>query len=338
SELAALDIALVLAVSFVLAIACTVFVETPFRTRVAHARPARSVLAVSIAGLAVAGVAGGVSARAAPSIQDWSADVLWLDQFASYHRSPAGQRVTDADGCMLHDASPGGFDGFNRKACLPAGIDAKGSVLLIGDSHAGHLIVALREALKPRQVHSAAAARCAPLMGSDRFTSDHYCSKLMTFVFEQHIANAGIDTVVLSARWQASETEALTTTAAHLAKLVRRVIVLGPTVEYSMPFPQALARDQHFGSAIVARSQKLAPSRLDAQWAKVKWPNGVTYISLYDLLCAEPSRRARSCQRTVTSSQTGTSVPMHFDYGHYTLEAARNVARRLVNETSLSAN
>ncbi|MEO1283006.1 MAG: SGNH hydrolase domain-containing protein, partial [Pseudomonadota bacterium] len=280
------------------------------------------IVATSLSCLVIASVAGlGLSSNA-DTLRPIPDHVAKLDAYKTYPQTTDGMQVTSADGCMLYDGFKGGFSGFNKLACLPPQRSTEApAYLLIGDSHATHLMSALQDTLQGASLQRAAAAYCAPLLGTPGFAKDHDCSKLMRFLFQDHIPTANLDAVILSARWRNTQVDELQSTVSRLATITKRVIVLGPTVEYDGHFPQILARHSWQQGAAPEAFLRREPQVLDAQMRAIAWPDNVTYVSMIDLICATSGS---SCAQT-----TKQGAPYHFDYAHYTFDAAREIASKL---------
>ncbi|MEO1205640.1 MAG: acyltransferase family protein [Pseudomonadota bacterium] len=315
------DLSVVLSISFALAYLSTRFIEAPFRTARARSQPGQRVVFTGLSSLVVAAVIGLSLSGLIGALRPVPGAIVKLDAYKTYPETTDGKRVTSADGCMLHDGVADGFQGFDLSRCLSDGVEGKPIYLMIGDSHATHLMDALAKQLSGGTLQRAAAARCTPLLGTPGFAADHYCAHLMRHLFDTHIPAAGLDGIILSARWGEASLDDLAATAAKLATLTDRIIILGPTVEYDGAFPQILARVLWGTGAQASQFRRSLPPDLDARMKTISWPAKTTYISLIDIIC--PSGMA-SCKET-----THGGAPYHFDYGHYTYDAAREIASQI---------
>ncbi len=327
SVLGPLDQAILIAVSLVIAYLSYRYIEQPFRTPQARAKPAPRVVLTALSSLVILAVSGAAYSNMSDRLRAYPAEVATLDAYRHYPATPDGLLVTDAGGCMLHRDVAGGFNGFDRAKCLPYEKHGRPVWLVAGDSHAAHMIDAIEQTYPDIAVQRAAATYCAPVLGTPRFPESHFCARLIDYVFTEHIENNAVDGIVLSARWWPEDVEALVATAAHLSERVANVVILGPTVEYEGRFPQILARARWLGTGEdFARHRRPLPHELDARLAAVDWPRGVTYVSMLDLICPKGPRARGS---DACRHQAADGAPYHFDYGHYTLSGALELARRI---------
>lgn len=321
------DTAIVLGLSFALAVFSTRFIENPFRTASAHAFPAWRTLATSVGLLVLAAVGGVALSTSATHLRAYPEAVTRIDAVRDHPKTADGRKVTDAGGCMIHDGTPGGFSGFSKSECLPnSGDDDAGkTVLILGDSHAAHLMETLRKRGVGLTVQRAAAARCTPLLEAQ--DQRGYCGAMLRHIFQTHLRSEKIDRVILSARWREGDLVPLLKTVAKVRESGADVVVLGPTVEYTGRFPQILARSLWLGTGSVEAHRRSGPVDLDRLMRAASWPEGVGYISMLDVICP----KGETCRRQAASGQ-----PYHFDYGHYTWDASQEIAGRLVAEGVLT--
>lgn len=312
------DTAIVVAISVALSVISYEFIEKPFRAPAMRRGPAPRIVLTSLSTLVLAAAVGFGVSRQADNLRAMPADVARFDGYRDYQSTPEGLKVTSAGGCMLYDGKPGGFSGFDRDLCLPSQTDQP-NVLVMGDSHAAHLMLALTEKFPQANVQRAAAAHCVPVIGTPNFSHDHYCAQLMRYLFDEFIPEQKPDAVILSARWHDNDIAPLQATVAALRKSVKSVVILGPTVEYATPLPLILGRAAWVGAGDANGHRRQGPCDLDTRMRDISWPQGVTYISMIDIICP-PS----GCRTT-----TADGAPYNFDYGHYTLPASREVAEAL---------
>ena len=310
-----LDIALIIAASFALGALSYAFIEQPFRTPAMRARPALRLNGYAVASIAAAAGVGLALTQSAPHWRTFPAEIHAINAYLEYVDTPEFTRIQGPSECMIHAKTPGRYDAFDRQRCLPHS-DDKPNWLLLGDSHAGHLMHALEDALPNINLQVAGASGCRPVVDAE---GSDWCTKLIPFILNEHIASGSLDGVILSARWTPQETDRLVKTAEYLSSRTRSVVILGPTVEYLDAFPKLLARKKLWGSRSLEDFRNPLTRELDEDLRARHWPGNVTYVSLYDLMC--------SGDKCTHMTQSG--VPYHFDYGHYTDAAAREVAEKL---------
>lgn len=325
SILGPLDQVVIFASSVALAYLSYRFVEQPFRTSQARATPAPRVVLGALSCLAILVASGAAFSKFADRLRPYPPEIAALDAYRNYPATPDGLLVTDAKGCMLHRDVVGGFDGFDKERCLAPSASKRPTWLVAGDSHAAHMIDAIEQTYPDLHVQRAVATYCAPVLGTPRFPPGHFCSRLMDYVFSEHLAKAHVDGIVMSARWWPEDIEPLMKTVDFLQGRVKNIIILGPTVEYEGRFPQILARAGWMGSGEdFTRFRRPLPWKLDAELAARQWPANVTYVSMLHLICPKDAPDGDACRH-----QAADGAPYHFDYAHYTFPAALELARRI---------
>lgn len=302
-----LELVLVVGVSLVASILSFRFVEEPFRRPAMRRRPALRVNSVAAAALALA-LATGVGLVA--GAERWGGYSGEIQRIAGYIDYRADIEVHP---CFIHAGTPGLDRAFDPDACLPPD-PSRPTLLVMGDSHAEHLMPAIEATFSELNVQAAGATGCMPTVG---LVGDWYCPLVVRPVLEEHVPEGGVDGVMLSARWEAEHIEPLRATADYLLRYVDEVVILGPTPEYLSSFPAVLARSLRRGSDAVGRFLDPETRALDQRMQAEDW-GGARYVSLYDLLCEETCRLL-----------TAEGVPYLADYGHYTRAAALEIAADL---------
>ena len=199
--------------------------------------------------------------------------------------------------------------------CLTKQTD-KPLVVVAGDSFAAQYRRAITEALPGSEVLALAVTGCAPLAlapATDR------CAQQYALLLE--LAEGGkVARVILAARWQPAMLPGLKEALARLGAAGVSVTVIGPTVEYDGDMPRFLAAAHRWGDpGVLDGARRDAPFVLDPVMAGLAAEGGADYISQIEIEC--PRGRCR----TVTTDGT----PYHFDFGHLTLDAAREMVARM---------
>jgi hypothetical protein len=268
-------------------------------------------LPICLAGLAALGlmVAGALAVAAnAARFRSFPPEVVRIAGFLDYAHKSDKRLQFGAKGCFI-DRTPG-FDFAKCMALDPA----RRNVLLLGDSHAAQLSLALAERQPGIHLAQATAAGCRPLLRTD---GDKYCIAVVKAALGSLLDRGGIGQVVLAGRWRENEVDRLAETVKALRARGLAVTVVGPIVEYEDDFPKLLARAtlQHDTDALGAmRDAKRAA--LDRAMAPRMRAAGARYVSMQRLEC--PDDKCRLLTRDGT--------PFAFDYGHLTLAAAREIA------------
>lgn len=306
---------LIALLSLLLAFASYHLVETPLRrmpTRIGNFQVLCSA-AVSLVALIAVGV---LLQKFSSRINDYPPEVMRLAAFNEYDKTQEAKRQYRRDQCFITSGTPGGANAFKPDICLPATQGEKPRYLLIGDSQAAHLWGALQRARADIDLMQATASGCKPTIETD---GERRCVNLMTSVLSDFITPQTVDAVVFSARWQKDDLPALQKTVETLrARGINKIIVLGPTVEYSQSVPLILARIA-WGSAAKLSDYKIDQrSELDDTMRTFADKNKVEYISLYKAVCP-----GNNCIDSVDG------VPVQSDYGHFTDVGSRLVAERI---------
>ncbi|ROH93517.1 acyltransferase [Stagnimonas aquatica] len=301
-----------LAASLALAVLSWRYVETPFRQLDRHRWPAARLLPAAVAALLGTVALGallridGLPQRFSPAERAMAA---WLD----YDRDAQFR----AGRCFL--SSGGDFRQYDTGLCLAESED-RPDVLLIGDSHAGHLWEGLARQFPEINLQQATASGCLPLLKAEGAAR---CTKLMRYIFEQHLTRHRPDAILLSALWPGWKLDELVSTVHYLRQYSPRVVVLGPVTgyrigeHYRVPLPQLLALSQHRQQPELI-GQYLSRERLQTdQTMRQRFAaEGLEYVSAIDPLCANAACR----------TLTPEGVPMQFDHGHLTPDGARWLA------------
>jgi peptidoglycan/LPS O-acetylase OafA/YrhL len=206
---------------------------------------------------------------------------------------------------------------FDVSRCLQPTSD-KPNVLLVGDSHAAHLWSGLTAEFPSVNVMQATSTGCKPVLGGK---GERTCVDLIGATLGSFLQSNRPDVIILSGRWIESDIPDVMRTLKALASKARQVIVMGPTVEYSMPLPRLLAQvsDGRAPSLLVDARQP-DQQETDRDLAVAVRAAGADYVSAYHLLCANDGA---PCQTEVSD------VPVQWDYGHLTAQGSRLVARKL---------
>ncbi|EJL30667.1 putative acyltransferase [Caulobacter sp. AP07] len=304
-----------IAVSFVLAVISWRYVERPFREGPLRLpRPSlfkfAAVVATALVGLGMLGQ---------------------FDRGLEYRYSPQARKI----GEMLAQTDHKGFregDCFIASAykvedfkdyCLsekPSNPD----YLLIGDSHAAHLWWGLHTALPTVNVMQATASGCKPTI-DQASSAERRCVDLMDRIFKQYLQDHQVDTLVIAARWQASDLPRLSKTLDWATGKGIQVVLVGPIPEYRSRLPRLLAIADRFHDPDLVARQRIDVSKLDRSLATLAGRRHVKYISLLKTMCP-----GGTCVEVDSLGE-----PVQFDYGHLTERGSQLVVERLVSTGQL---
>jgi len=209
------------------------------------------------------------------------------------------------------------FGQFDVDECLRLREDVP-NVLVIGDSHSGHIWRALAERLPSANVMQASSTGCHPLLFEDGGRTK--CRRLMVEILQNIVPQGNIDAIVFASRWRPEDGALLEATLEHVNPFVDHVLVFGPTPEFATRVPAALAlrlKRNHSTNMISAMDE--GRIKIDAEIESSSNSKGAYYVSLMRTMCSETN----GCP-----GLTPNGVPVQFDYTHFTLPGARFAIER----------
>ncbi|WP_018998418.1 acyltransferase family protein [Hirschia maritima] len=322
TELNTLDAVILTAVSIVLAYLSWKYWEQPFR----NLRKLSSfrILSFTSAGLIASVVVGmGVltidgrwrtfDARVHELTElslNYTGSQVYTNQFRPRHQS-----------CFVTDSSKAEFNKTSLEECLTSKTDNP-SLVLIGDSHSAHLTGPLQQHLPEYEILPLQASGCKPLWP---LQGDTRCNDIIRKGVVEYLPTIDNPTVMISAQWAAfahgTDTNFERDLLAFIQKLydagANEVIVLGPSLEYTMNLPLLMARAKIVGrtdtSSFVDHKIYEFDQRMNDLLSKQDSP--AHYISLIDFICEQGS-----CE---------DDEPVLFDANHFTMESALSVAQSI---------
>lgn len=305
--------------SFGLAVLSWKFIEKPFRLRTAAARfSQRRVFQLAGALGCVFIVIGATTNNARYYFSRLPDKAIYYANYMNYGDSPENLLQSRAE-CFLSD-NRNSIDLFDNASCLR--MDAnKPNYLLVGDSHAAHLSLALREAFPNVNLMQAASSGCRPFLNP---TGEMRCTKLLTYIYKDFIPNHKLDGIVLSGRWSRADNKDLDETVEWLSKYVKNIVVVGPTIAYTAYLAEILRDAARFGESDMEAmaSRYIDKTRYPANETarRIAKKYGAEFVDIISVLC--PNGKCR------VISPNGE--PMGFDRAHLTLSGSRALMDMLV--------
>ncbi len=301
----------IVAASFVLAIASWWFIERPFRRipkvfrKPVVLRPALAVICAVILLGAVFAAAGGFPARFSREANQVSA---YLD--------PRPVNLFRAGTCFI--SAPN--ENFDWDTCLGRDTGAP-RLILFGDSHAADLWLALKDNSRGFSLRQVTATYCPPLLPSYA-TGLPFCTKVVGRFFGDYLkASHPRDTIMMSERWNPGQLADLKTTIRAFRKTGAHVVVVGPAPEYDMALPRLEFASLVRGDpTIIRRAEVVTIPPLDAALHRVADDEHAQYVSLVGALCSRDGCRPYAAP----------NVPMLLDTDHLTTEGARLISPLLI--------
>ncbi len=302
--LSATDTVIVVALSVVAAILSHRLVERPAIEAFRGGRPAWT-LKIGLAGVVAACGLAAVVHLGAEHWRTYPPEVRKVAAYADY-TATADHEAQFLDGTCFVSLG----EVYQRQACLPVATE-KPNLLVFGDSHAAQYWKALTERFPGWNVMQATGAACRPMHG---VSTEGHCNDFVPYILDDFLVKTKIDAVILAGRWLDGEDAILEGTIRTLLARGLHVTVIGPVVEYEGEMPAILADAMMRGDPELAARKRLMERRArDRKMAPIVTATGATWVSAWDTECPTDTCR-------LFDTEGG---PMHFDYGHVTLSAAR---------------
>ena len=313
----------VIGLSFGLAVLSYHFVETPFRSPRFRAMPVPRVLGGGAAAILASVVVGAAIAGTGAAWRSYPGEVLRIAAYTGYAGSPEWAfQFGTAEGCSISGTH--GEHGYDAAKCLALRPDRK-NVIVIGDSHAAAVWRAISLALPGTNVMEASVSGCRPLLDADGAAA---CRETNNAIYRDFLPGHPIDGIILVGRWQAADFPKVAPTIRYLKEHVGKVVVFGPTVEYTSEFPLLLARERlNHVDGLTENAIDPTKKALSDALGRIVASEQANYVGVYDALCDDAG-----CLET-----TPDGVPMQFDYGHLTLEGSELLIGRVRDHLSWAA-
>ena len=308
----------ILLVSFGLAVLSWRFVERPFRKgrmRLAGSQlfaMAGAVVLVCVLFSSLVLFTRGLPGRFSPqTIQIAS----YLDRGAVLENAEKSMRLGT---CFLDQNKV--TDSYNLDPCLRLDPVRK-NYLLLGDSHAAALWLALSQSLPEVNVMQANVGGCEPTL---HHSGPGLCRKVMDYVFQTYLPSHTVQALILEADWNSGSIVPLEETLDWARVHQVPVIVMGCVPSYDAPLARLLAYSVAWHESDLA-SKHLVPEAgiLEVRLRAVvegKWH--VPFVSLYDSLC-----QGGGCIEYADAART---IPLMGDGDHFNPSGALFVVQRLV--------
>ncbi len=277
------------------------FIERPARHIQLNRALAYKAVAVSLIGTLI-----GFTFYKYTSSVNAVADVNAIAQYIDYSQKSENRIGT----CFLTSGNRSSKD-FNRNQCLRLST-TRTNMLLMGDSHAAQYYDAMQRLNPGINILQATSSGCKPVLNAK---GEERCTGVMEEMLEDFIPSHDLDIIVIAARWEEKDIPSMLETVKYISPYTKKVIILGPIIEYAVPLPRLLVFSikENDDGYIVRRSAKykdirktdiLMRENIDFQTA--------FYYSTLDAICPKSECKTLAAPH----------VPMQFDYGHLTYEGA----------------
>lgn len=284
------------------------FVERPFR-RLHGSRSSKLPIAAGLASVMLVAVLAYGLRETSSSFWQVPPNVERVAAFSSHNIDPAIR----AGKCFLTSADLA--SAYSDSECLHSSTD-KRNILLVGDSHAAHLMPGFQK-LPQINVLQATASGCKPLLNT---AGSSTCLALMDRILTEFLPRSNVDAVILAGRWSTDDVPQFPKLLKYLMKDGMRVIVLGPTLEYSTNLPKLLATGLYrHDPSYASKHQTQEPFAVDALLKSTVISSGAEYISMISTICPDG----------ICTQWTDDGDPLQFDYGHFTERGSELIVARL---------
>jgi peptidoglycan/LPS O-acetylase OafA/YrhL len=309
-----------------------------------HENAVVAALALSLVGVAFMGrwatLARGFPGRYPPEIArlfDFAYDP------ASRHARPGKvcfDDLSDVPPFKDYDEKTVVADGLQRQ-CFGVADSNKPTVVIMGDSHAGHLSNGIADEFESTvNIVEIDASYCAPLVehvleGNGK-AGTRRCEIINKVRFDL-LKKLKPDLLIVGSyfwqylsdpawRYPGYESELVAGAASLRAAGVRNILVVGEVPLWMPTLPALIAREAMAHKPIELYSADgLRPESLfvDQRLRALPWPQGVAYVSLVDALCGE-----NGCLRRV-----GNRLPddlISIDYGHFSYRGSLYIGHNIL--------
>jgi len=255
-----------------------------------------------------------------------SLEAAYIDKYKRENFFTEFIRKEYKEECNFYDDKTGAVkaEGIS-KGCLDS--RGKGGVFLWGDSHSQALSFGLRSAL-PNSIpfHQISSSGCRPLIVEARFSSGESkkaCDLSNSKALESiQYLNPGI---IIMAQAKEHDLTNFNEIVAFLREkgVTSQFFLIGPVPQWKPSLPKAIAKRHLENSKIYISDTTLVTDflEMDKELKEKYQGTEVHYISLIESLC-----KGESCLAKVDNNNT----PLHWDYGHLTLEGSEYVAKHII--------
>lgn len=300
--------ALIVALSFAIAVLSWRFIETPFQTRALL--PERQRMLRAATACVVAGLALGLGLGRPGGAEDAPGIVSEVDRVAA--RTSYGEGV-----CFFSVEVP--LRPGDMERCLATRPDRE-NYLLIGDSFAAHLWPGLSAALDGVHLTQLTFGACPPLPSSRSLRASG-CRRVTKAVADA-IESDAFDVVLVAAHWNARDLRELRRTLRRMREHTDAIVLFGPPVEYRANLPEIIGNAAEPEREVV--KYRVVPSDEDRALRVMARGLRVRYVSLLDLMC--------SPERSDCLIYDTAGAPIQWDHGHLTATGSVQLIERAVSQ------
>lgn len=224
--------------------------------------------------------------------------------------------------CFIESRSTTPFDFSN---CLSLEM-SKRNILVVGDSHAAHLVWGIQNTRSDLNVLQLTASGCKPFLHPK---GESRCVNLLTGYLELDIINQ-IDVLVIAARWESRDLAQIDSLLLSLSDLNATVLLIGRVGEFNQNLPKLLARgiikfdDVKKAEEYAYEYENVDVHKINSMIEMLTFPPNVTFVNSANIL-------ETFCNNLLYFDDT----PRQFDYGHFTEKGSECFAKALTISSAL---
>ena len=300
------------------------WVEEPFRRRrIGRTVTPRGALGVSGGSTAALAAVAGLGMAFPLAGSTLTAEQRYYASFLDYRETTEFVQQWRVGTCFYAPEDGDFRDIFDIETCLEPQSD-KPILLLMGDSYAAQLWLALSESFADYEILQATAAGCRPLVP---YRGQPACLELVDYVFEEFLPNERVAGVIIAANWSPPDLDRLPGTIQRLKSAGIPTFVVGVLPEFRLWLPEILSAGLDRDIPIEEWAATfLEPERFEFEAAlRAAAADAAVYMDV--MKCTRDGDSWR-----VLSS---TGEPLVFDQGHYTLSGSRDIAACLAESYGL---
>lgn len=337
----------VLVISFVLAALTYLLIELPIR----RSKHGRRGWVGAFAGIGAA-VIGGSTVSAFPYLVALRTDEAKLMRVLGTKESIAFAEMYGAKPCF-RSKIPQTAEMFVENGCLVEQFPGRPTVFLIGDSHSASLSIGLRPLLADSHINflQVSSGSCEPTF--DEADSGKYAAKMsndpakiptdaliaticnsINAMVLAKIEEIKPDILIVDSHWIAAAAPQFFTKGGDYIEALKRfltglkargakkIVVVGQMPTYVPSLPEVLIVNYLRKGLLIptrVRDAQANSLEMDSKLRAAKYPEGVTYLSLRDILCND-----EGCLTTVGADLERDLLL--WDYGHLTVAGSSFVA------------
>lgn len=216
---------------------------------------------------------------------------------------------------VCHSASGYRLQMYDEAVCAPIRRN-RTNVLIIGDSIAADIYLALEKAYPNVSFSQATGGSCGPFVDLNAYTG---CEELNAFRFNE-LLNRDYDFVVFATRWRPNRISDIQKSIQLARAAGKRVVIFGPGVQFTEEVPRLISTTTSLAEAeLVLQANEDRQGELASRLQSAVSADA-TFVDLVSLQCSD----------TCAAIENGKLL--YIDRFHLSVDGADYVARRLASQ------